>query len=135
MEEDLLALLQSAAGGGFVHLVPGLPINWLVHPQGVTRPAVVLNLVSGTEGYTMQGKDGLFRGTVQVDVYADDAEVAVQLGREIAAVLSGFRGPAAVGVFGGIFMISVRLGREGGTNEAERPYRRSMDFDVNWRAT
>lgn len=135
MEEDLRALLLAAAGGDHVHLVEGLPINWLVHPQGEPLPAVVLNLIGGAEGYTMQGRDGLFRGAVQIDAYAHDLAQAVHLGREVEAVLSGYRGPGAAGVFGGIFLTATRMTREGGTNEAERPFRRSMDFDVNWRAT
>jgi hypothetical protein len=136
MERDLLGLLVAAsAGGGGVHLAPGLPINWLVHPQGEPLPAVVLNIVSGAEGYTMQGRDGLLRARVQVDAYAHDLTQALVLGGEIEDALSGFRGAGADGFFEGVFLTSVRMGREGGANEAERPFRRGMDFEVNWRAT
>lgn len=136
MEEDLLALLVDASeAGGGSYLVAGLPINWVTHPQGDPLPGVVLNLISGAEGYTQGGRNGLLQARVQVDVYAEHAAEALFLAGEIEAVLSGFRGAGGKGSFEGIFLTSKRMGREGGTNEAERPFRRSMDLDVNWRAT
>lgn len=132
MEEDLRHLVGSVADpetGGTVE------VNWVVHPQGVPLPAVVLNLIAGAEGYTQQGPDGLTQASVQVDVYALDLERAVALARVVRDALSGFRGAGRTGFFEGIFQTATRSGREGGTNEADRPFRHSMDFDVNWRMT
>lgn len=71
---------------------------------------------------------------MQVDVYALTGDLAVRLAREVRNILDAFRGAGATGFFEGIFLTATRSGREGGANEAERPFRQSMDFDVNWRA-
>jgi hypothetical protein len=134
MEEDFRELLQYAALRGHA-LTPTTEINWGVHPQGVDLPGVVLNLVAGAEGHTQQGRDGLTRAVVQVDVYALTYEAALYLAREVRCALDAYRGAVTCGVFEGIFLTATRSGRESGTNEAERAFRRSMDFDVNWRAT
>lgn len=134
MEEDLRDLLLTAAETGTL-LTEDTPVNWGVHPQGAGLPGVVLNRIGGAEGYTQAGPDGLTRAAVQIDVYALDQAVAVRLAREVKGVLSGHRGAGTLGFFEGIFLTATRSGREGGTNEAERPFRQSMDFDVKWRAT
>jgi hypothetical protein len=134
MEEALVALLTGAAGAG-ITLLPDAPVNWIVHPQGVALPGVVLNLVSDPQGYTQDGENGLRQARVQIDAYALDASEAIRLGREVRQVLSGHRGAATGGFFEGIFLTNARSSREGGTNEAERPFRLGLDFDVNWRAT
>jgi hypothetical protein len=134
MEEDFRDLLRTAAASG-VLLTPAVEVNWVEHPQGRALPGIVLTLVSGLEGYTQAGPDGLTRAVVQVDVYAMAHHVAVGLAREVRTVLSGHRDFGTRGFFEGIFLTATRSGREGGTNEAERPFRQSMDFDVNWRAS
>ena len=132
MEDDLRELLLSAAVTGTV-FVPGIEVNWDAHPQGEALPGVVLTRIAGAEGYTQTGRDGLLQAVVQVDVYGPDHAPVVGIAREIAAALSGYRGDGVCGFFEGIFLTATRSGREGGTNEAERPFRQSMDFDVNWR--
>lgn len=134
LEDDLRGLLLAAAAGGAV-LTPAVQVNWGVHPQGVALPGVVLTLVAGGEGIAQDGPTGLEQVQVQIDAYAGTAGVAAALAREIRTVLHGFRGNGATGFFEGIFLTATRSGREGGSNEAERPFRQSMDFDVNWRAT
>lgn len=132
MEEDFRELLLSAAVAGTL-FTPDIEVNWDAHPQGEALPGVVLTLISGAEGYTQAGRDGLLRATVQVDVYGPDHAPVVGIAREIRDALSGYRGEGPGGFFEGIFLTATRSGREGGTNEAERPFRHSMDFDVNWR--
>lgn len=134
MEEDLRALLFTAALSGRL-FTSEIEINWGEHPQGSALPGVVLNMISQAEGYTQAGRNGLTQATVQIDVYGPDYATVVGVAREIRDALSGWRGEAACGFFEGIFLTATRSGREGGTNEAERPFRESMDFDVNWRAT
>jgi hypothetical protein len=134
LEEDLRGLLLAAAAGGAA-LTPAVEVNWDVHTQGVALPGVVLTLVSGGEGIAQDGPTGLEQVAVQVDAYAATPGAALALAREIRTVLHGFRGDGATGFFEGIFLTATRSGREAGANEAERPFRQSMDFDVNWRAT
>lgn len=135
MEEAFTNLLTTASGAG-IALLPGVPVNWGLHPQGAALPGLVLTVVSDQQGYTQDGESGLQRASVQIDAYGGDAGTVLRLGREIRAVLSGYRAAAAGGFFEGIFLVARRgPAREGGTNEAERPFRMSMDFDVNWRAT
>lgn len=134
MEQALRDLLLAAALAG--DITPAtMEVSWLEHPQGVARPGIVLTPVSGTEPYAQDGPIGLQQATVQVDIYADDRDQAAAIAGQVRAVLSGYRGPGTGGRFEGIFLTATRAGRETGTNEAERPWRRSMDFDLNWRVT
>jgi hypothetical protein len=129
MEEALRTLLSGAAA--VTALVPATRINWGVHPQGEPLPGIVLTLISGAEGYTLTGPDGLSQGRVQVDCYAHDYRTAKLLSRAVIAALSGYRG----GGFQGVFHAGTRDSREGGTNEAERPYRVGVDFTFTWSET
>ena len=128
MEEAFRALLTGSAA--VVALVPASRINWGAHPQGQPLPGVVLTVVSGAEGLTLQGPDGLSAGRVQVDCYAPSYGQAKQISRAVIAVLHGYRA-------GGLRLVThvaTRDSREGGTNEAERLFRVSLDFTTAWRA-
>lgn len=103
-------------------------INWGAHPQGEAFPGAVLYVISDNEEYTLQGPDGLSAIRVQIDCYALTYGAAKQLSRAIRAKLSGYSG----GQFQGVFLAGLRDGREGGTNEADRPFRVSMDFMVHF---
>ena len=127
MEEQLRAILL--ASSGVTALAPAARINWGAHPQGAALPALVLNVISDAEEYTMTGPDGLSQGRVQVDAYADTYAQAKQLSRAVLAALSGYRG----GGFQGVFHVGTRDSREGGSNEADRPFRVSLDFTTHWR--
>ena len=127
MEEALRTLLTSSAA--ITAIAPASRINWVVHPQGAGLPALVLSVVSDAEGLTMQGPDGLSDGRVQIDAYAVTYGEAKTLSRAVRAVLHGYRG----GGFRLVQHVATRDSREGGTNEAERPFRVSMDFTTHWR--
>lgn len=103
-------------------------VNYVTHPQGQPLPAIVLNLVSDAEQYTLDGRDRLTDARIQVDCYGDVYGDAKRLSRAAQDLLSGYRG----GKFQGIFHVGSRDGREGGSNEVERPYRTSMDFIVRY---
>lgn len=103
-------------------------INWGAHPQGKPFPAAVLTVISDTPSYTLEGPDGLSAIRVQIDCYAMTYGAAKDLSRAIRAKLSGHSG----GQFQGVFLAGLRDGREGGTNEADRPFRVSMDFMVHF---
>lgn len=128
MEEALHALLASSAA--ITVIAPATRINWGAHPQGAALPGLILNVIGNEEGLTQQGPDGLFQGRVQIDAYAATYGGAKQLSRAVRAVLHGYSG----GGFGLVQHVATRESREGGTNEAERPYRVSLDFTTAWRA-
>jgi len=104
-------------------------ISWGEHPQGIALPGVVLTRVSGAEGMTMAGPDGLTVARVQIDCWARTYAGAVDLSRAVVAVLHGYRG----GGFQGVFHLATRDGREGGSNAADMPFRVSLDFETFWR--
>ena len=128
MEEDFRALLLADSG---VASFAGSRVGFGERPQGGGCPAIVLNTISGAEGLTMKGPDGLLQSRVQVDTYALSYAEAKAAARAIVSALHGYRG----GGFRLVEHVSTRDSREGGTNEAERPYRVSLDFMAHWRAT
>ena len=127
MEEELRAFLLGTTA---VTDICGQRINFGAHPQGKPLPAIVLNVIGDNEGHTLEGPDGLSQGRVQVDCYAKTIGAAKLLSRAARVALDGYRG----GGFSGVFHAGTRDGREGGTNEAARPFRVSLDFLTNWRA-
>lgn len=122
MEEELYTLLTSNLS------VPDAAIGWMTAPQGVGYPKVVLNVIADAEGLVMNGPNKLFEGIVQIDVYAMDRAAAKTVSRAIRTLLHGYR----AGQFKLIRHDRTRDTREGGSNEAERPYRVSMDFTTAW---
>lgn len=128
MEETLLALLASSAA--ITAIAPATRINWGAHPQGAALPGLVLNVIDDAEGLHLKGKDGLSQGRVQIDCYAMTFGQAKLLSRAVRNALHGYRG----GGFRLVEHVSARDSREGGTNEAERPFRVSLDFNTNWRS-
>lgn len=128
MEEALYTLLTTTAA--VTNLVPASRINLGEHPQGTGTPYVVLMVVGNEEGLTQQGPDGLFEGRVQIDCYAPTYGAAKLLSRAVRGTLHGHSG----GGFGLVQHVATRDSREGGTNEAERLHRVSMDFLTAWRA-
>jgi hypothetical protein len=126
MEEDLRAVLLADA------TVTGLVIDrvdWGSRRQGAPLPAMVLYVVSGAEGYTLKGADGLSITRVQIDCYGDTYASAKTLSRAVISALGGYSDTD----FPGVFHVGTRDDREGGSNEADRPFRTSLDFNVNWR--
>jgi hypothetical protein len=128
MEEDFRALLTGASA--VTALVPVARINWGAHPQGGGAPYLVLTVIGNEAGLTMQGPDGLWQGRVQVDCCAPDYAAAKIASRAVIAVLHSYRG----GGFRLVEHVATRDSREGGSNEAERAFRVSLDFITNWRA-
>lgn len=125
METDFRAALIAAAGLG----LPATRISWGAHPQGEALPAIVLNVIDDAQGLTLQAPDGLHRGRVQVDCYAATYAAAKTLSRAVSAALHGY----SAGNFRLVAHTATRDSREGGSNEAERPFRVSLDFMTYWR--
>ena len=127
MEEAFRAILHAASG--VTNLAPASRINFGGHPQGKPLPAIVLSVIGDNGGHTLKGADGLSVGRVQVDCYGDTYSGAKALSRAALTALDAYRG----GSFSSIFHDGSRDSREGGSNEADRPYRVSLDFITNWR--
>ena len=125
MEEEFRNLLLATAT---ITDIVGQRVEWVEHLQGTGFPAIVLNMASGFESVHMNGK-GPFEGRVQVDCYGMTYTAAKTASRAVIEALHAFRGG------GFLFMqhTSTRDSREGGTNEAERPYRTGLDFNITWR--
>jgi hypothetical protein len=126
MEEEFRAILTAATA--VTNIAPSSRINFGEHPQGAAFPAIVLNTIGDNAGQTLKGSDELSIGRVQVDCYAMTYGAAKLLSRAALAALDTYRG----GDFLAIFHVGTRDTREGGSNEAERPYRVSLDFITNW---
>jgi len=129
METEIRALLTGSAA--ITDLVPASRINFGTHPQGAGYPAIVLNVIGGAEGLMMNGTNNLTEGRLQVDCYGVTYASPKQVSGAVKALLHGYR---AAG-FRIIQHITTRDSREGGSNEADRPYRCSLDFSFAWRQT
>jgi len=125
MEELMRAALLASSG---VSSLAGSRVNFGTHPQGQPLPALVLNTISDFEGYLIAAPDGMFNARLQVDCYADGYGPAKLLSRAVQTALSGYSGNGIQGVF----HVSSRDSREGGSNEADRPYRVSLDFTITY---
>lgn len=128
MELQFRALLTSSAA--ITALVPAARINFGTNRQGAGYPAIVLNTISDIEGIHMNGPDRFYEGRVQVDVYGGTYKAVKDISKAVRTLLHGYRSTN----FRLIMSVSARDSREGGSNEADRPYRVSMDFTTAWRA-
>ena len=127
MEEAFRALLTAYAP--LMALISADRVVFGDALQARAYPLVTMLTVSGAEGMTMRGPDGLLEGRVQVDCYATSMAEAKRIARLVVTALNGRRS----GGFLGIFHETTRDGREGGTNDADRPFRTSLDFMIHWR--
>lgn len=66
------------------------PVRLPINPD---LPALVLRYVSDFSGYVHQGKDGLTRRRVQVDVFGEDHDSTDLLAEQVDNLLAGYRGP------------------------------------------
>jgi len=125
MEEEFRALLTGSAA---VTAICGNRIEYGGNAQGAAYPRIALYTIGDNEDHNMKGPDGLSVGRVQVDCYATTYGGAKLLGRAVRAVLDGYKG----GNFQGVFHAGTRDTTEGGSNEADRPFRSSLDFITNF---
>ena len=126
MEETIRALLLADSG---VSSLADRSVNLGSHPQGRPFPAAVLNVISDAEGFELDGPDGLSRARMQVDCYAATYGVAKQFSRAVRSALNGY----ASGAIQGVFHAGTRDSRDGGTNEVERLFRVSLDFNITYK--
>ena len=95
------ALLR--ADPAIMALAPG-GIEWVTQAEGLAPSFALLTQISGAEGLTQSGPDGLVAARVQIDAWSDYASGADRLARAIRDRLNGYRG----GTFNGIFHLSTR---------------------------
>lgn len=126
MEEELRALL---AGSAAIAALAGTRINFGANVQGAAYPRIVMFTISNTVGGHMTGPDSIEFSRVQVDCYAQSFAEAKQLSRAVKSFLHFYRG----GGFQLVTFEGARDSREGGANEADRPFRVSLDFITRWR--
>src|SRR6218665_2097348 len=97
MELALRALLTGSAA--ITAIAPSTRVSWGVLAQGSPLPALILNVISNTDGLTQQGPDGLWQGRVQVDCYGAKYAEALSLANAVIALLHGYRAGAFRGIF------------------------------------
>lgn len=129
MEEQFRAILLGASG---VTDLCANRIDFGASAQGATDPRIVMWTIGDAEDHNLEGPDGHSVGRVQVDCYGGTYGDAKHLSRAVRAALDGYSGNGFQGVFlaGG-----PRDTREGGSNEAYRPFRTSLDFITHFNPT
>ena len=128
MEEAFHAILAASPA---VTDVVGDRLNFGATVQGARYPRIVMFTIDDAEGHNLDGPDGHSIGRVQVDCYAMSYEETKLLSRTVRAVLDGYSGDG----FQGVFHALSRDTREGGSNEAKRPFRVSLDFITHYNPT
>ncbi len=87
MEEALVAYLLGLAP---LTALVSTRIYWMRRPQGQTAlPTVVLQRISTDREVRNDGPDGLIRTTIQFNVYANDLNRALDVGRVLIPELEG----------------------------------------------
>lgn len=122
MERAFRALLTSSAAVSAY--LPPLQIEWGARTQGSPYPGVVLNLIDGADGLTLDGPDAFYEGRIQVDCYALAYGDALGLRDAIKAELHGYSGQG--------FQV-IRLDRQQDFSESGatgKPFRFSQDFTI-----
>lgn len=121
MEELIRERLLSSSA---VTALAGMRVDFGGNPQGTANPRVCLWTISDAEGLTIEGPDGFSQGRVQADCYGSTYSAAKNLSRAVRAALDGYAGNGLQLVR----LIGTRDSREGGTNEADRLFRVTLDF-------
>ena len=103
-------------------------------PQAQTQPSIVYTRISETEGYHMQGPNGLLSSRFQIDAWAKSIDVASTLANAIKERIGGFSGTISFGTDSpadfvkvqGIFLTDAR---EDYDNDMQM-YRMSRDYFI-----
>lgn len=113
MEEEIRAALKAGLG-------TGVPVEFGALAPGMKLPALVLNTIAELPAYNHAGVSAVTEYLLQVDCYALTIGEAKRLHRQVRDLLQP---PTA-------FLEGAGDGREGGTDEAVRPWRVSADYRV-----
>jgi len=129
MEESLISLLLAHAP---LSSLTGTRIHWLRAPQGVEKPYVTLQVISGIPDVSHSGPNGLVAGRVQADCYGTSYNSAKAVARAVTGRLSGYKGmptPPGTTIFDGVFKDSERDGYDD-EESPDKLFRVSMDFII-----
>ena len=124
MEEALVAILLKSAG---LTALVSTRIHWGRAPQGAPPPYVVLQVISGSPDYTMQGSSGYRQSRVQADVYSQSYTGAKKISRAVTSSLSGRR----TGQIQSIFPDGERDLPAADAGEVTNLFRVSLDFMIH----
>lgn len=105
MEEQLIALLL---GDAMLSGLVGNRIFWMKMEPNGSLPRIVLNVISDSADYNMNGVSGLRSSRVQIDCYGETYASAKSVSRAVDGVLSGYKGTSGAIKFDGIFLIDQR---------------------------
>ena len=103
-------------------------VDWGERPQGDAMPAVVLTQISGGDVYHHKGRSNWRDARVQVDSFGADYASANATAEAVADLLSGYFG----GIFQGVFLLASRDLRSAGSDDPDRPFGVSQDFQINY---
>lgn len=108
-------------------------------PQDATLPAIIYRWVSDTEGFNLDGADGLVSPRIQFDVFSETYTEMETVSDLLKTRLNGFRGTIASSPprqIQGIFFDSTRdffeEGGDQGSGSGVGMYRRSTDYFVHY---
>lgn len=131
MEADLMAYLL--ADSGLMALVKAeaqvARVHWLQAPQGVAKPYVTLQRISGLRDTPMDGPSGIVESRVQIDCYGLKYGDAKAVARAIEALLSGAGFTSGSTWFQGCFLDAERDGYEADATP-DKLFRTSLDFTI-----
>lgn len=124
MEEALVAILLKSAG---LTALVSTRIHWGRAPQAAPAPYVVLQVISTSPDYTMQGSSGYRPSRVQADVYSQTYTGAKKISRAVTSALSGRR----TGQIQSIFLDGERDLPAADAGEVTNLFRVSLDFMIH----
>ena len=125
MYEALVALIKPVC--------PQVGWGWLEVSDSVF-PRVTLTDLGEVPAYTLSGEVRAYRGSVQVDVWAEDLTAVLSLARALRALVSGFAGTVSGCVITGIFVRDFQLSSERADDRDHKLGRVRMDLAVRWTA-
>lgn len=131
MESDLTAILL--ADSGLTALVKtgtaAARIYWVEAPQGVAKPYVLLQRISGLRDTPMEGPTGFVESRLQVDCYGLTYATTKATAQAVGAALSGLTTTQGTTEFQGFFLDAERDGFEADATP-DKLFRTSLDFIV-----
>lgn len=121
-------------GDNAIAALVGTRIHPVKLPQGQTQPSIVYSRISAIGEHHMQGSSGLARPRIQIDCWAQSADIATALGNLVKERIDGFRGqmefggnsPADIIAVQGVFFDNERDDYD----DAAQLYRLSRDYFV-----
>lgn len=102
-----------------------VPIGWGAIAPDSVFPRIVLNRVSGTRDYSLDGP-GLMRARLQVDCYGEDYPDTYGLSQAVCAALEAY----VTRPIQGVFLEAMRDGIGG--DATSRLHRITLTFSVNY---